>query len=411
MSEHLKLIGYPKNIQLSVFCNSIGGPIAFSVVSEILQWLIGRLEPETASSSSIGPYIADDRPLNLNTEGERVQFIRSVTEFFITKCGIKINPRKLYSSSFAAAKEILKVTRILLNAPQTEHQGDGGGGDGDTNEDEMEGSFQNLIELNESKVNELRRARELSSELTQHGAILYDLLKKEVSNKDIRNVHAGRSIELSTIERTLKTAINTLEGSLRQSKEKLEQIRLDKQNMISKVERKQSELERSRHRLEALKKVRPAYLDEFNTYEEELKQLFTAYILRVRCVDALKAQLNSSVHRTPTPTIILIVQPSDLSMSTLFANDELDSNESDDDDNVDDENAQDDSKFGKHVMTDRQLMINTRAKRAASAMKINRDAGRHVKIKENHSELDSSFNSDDEEEDSVLAELGGDTCT
>lgn len=38
---------------------------------------------------------------------------------------------------------------------------------------------------------------------------------------------------------------------------------------------------------------RPAYLEEYERLEQELKGLFEQYIIRVRCVDALKAQLAS----------------------------------------------------------------------------------------------------------------------
>ena len=36
--------------------------------------------------------------------------------------GIKLNPRKLYASNFATAKELLKVTSALLNTPQNLQQ-------------------------------------------------------------------------------------------------------------------------------------------------------------------------------------------------------------------------------------------------------------------------------------------------
>lgn len=37
--------------------------------------------------------------------------------FQITKAGIKVNPRKLYASSVASAKELLKITSVLIHAP------------------------------------------------------------------------------------------------------------------------------------------------------------------------------------------------------------------------------------------------------------------------------------------------------
>lgn len=48
---------------------------------------------------------------------ERILLIRSAVEFFVTKVGIKLNPRKLYACTTGAATELLKLTMLLLNAP------------------------------------------------------------------------------------------------------------------------------------------------------------------------------------------------------------------------------------------------------------------------------------------------------
>lgn len=50
-------------------------------------------------------------------EMERILLIRSAVEFFVTKVGIKLNPRKLYACTTGAATELLKLTMLLLNAP------------------------------------------------------------------------------------------------------------------------------------------------------------------------------------------------------------------------------------------------------------------------------------------------------
>lgn len=46
----------------------------------------------------------------------------------------------------------------------------------------------------------------------------------------------------------------------------------------------------------------PAYLEEYERLEQDLKVLFDQYIIRVRCVDALKAQLASRDNTFDTPS-------------------------------------------------------------------------------------------------------------
>lgn len=108
MGEQLKLIGYSEKVHLSIFCSPYGGVNAFRVVAEILKWFTNRVEPGVVF------------PGGTTSEAERVLFIRTVSQFLINKTGIKINPRKLYTSSFGAAKELFKLSQLLLNASQTD---------------------------------------------------------------------------------------------------------------------------------------------------------------------------------------------------------------------------------------------------------------------------------------------------
>uniref|UniRef100_A0A1B0DB16 Uncharacterized protein n=1 Tax=Phlebotomus papatasi TaxID=29031 RepID=A0A1B0DB16_PHLPP len=233
LTEHLKLLGYPDFFPMSALYTPYGSAASFKIVANALNWLAARLEPGTTLSGGT------------DSEAERVILIRAASEFFvilsvmfspslvidyrilfqITKAGIKVNPRKLYASSVASAKELLKITSVLIHAPN----------DVKAQEDEVKSI--NEIDLSD-RIEDLRRVRELSTELTNRGATLYDLLGKEPLNK-----------------------------------------------------RKQQELDRSKQRLLALQKVRPSYLEEFEKLEEELNGLFDTYLTRHRTVDALKVSL------------------------------------------------------------------------------------------------------------------------
>ena len=47
------------------------------------------------------------------------------------------------------------------------------------------------------------------------------------------------------------------------------------------------ELERNQKRLQTLKKVRPAFMDEYEKLEDELKKLYVEYIVKFRCMTHL----------------------------------------------------------------------------------------------------------------------------
>ncbi|XP_055714009.1 clusterin-associated protein 1 [Phlebotomus papatasi] len=266
LTEHLKLLGYPDFFPMSALYTPYGSAASFKIVANALNWLAARLEPGTTLSGGT------------DSEAERVILIRAASEFFITKAGIKVNPRKLYASSVASAKELLKITSVLIHAPN----------DVKTQEDEVKSI--NEIDLSD-RIEDLRRVRELSTELTNRGASLYDLLGKEPLNKETREHQANRPMELSSVEHALVSSFSAMQNKVQSAKTYLEQSREEVTNLNSRLQRKQQELDRSKQRLLALQKVRPSYLEEFEKLEEELNGLFDTYLTRHRTVDALKVSL------------------------------------------------------------------------------------------------------------------------
>lgn len=105
LSEHLKHLGYPNSFPMSTLYTLYGSPQSFAIVADVLKWLATCLESDTIL------------PGGISDETERILLIRSAAEFFVTKAGIKLNPRRLYASSAAAAAELLKITTLLMNAP------------------------------------------------------------------------------------------------------------------------------------------------------------------------------------------------------------------------------------------------------------------------------------------------------
>ncbi|XP_053948439.1 clusterin-associated protein 1 homolog [Anastrepha ludens] len=283
LAEHLKLLGYPHVFPLQALANNFGSLASFHVVAELLQWLAGLLEPGAVLGGSV------------ETENDRVLLIRSATEFFVTKSAIKLNPRKLYASSAVTAAELQKITRMLI-APQQS---------GEDKDDEENYRSLNQVDIGD-KMDDLRRARELSADLTQRGAALHELLAKEMLHREARLAQANRPMELSSAERTLKNAIAAAQLKLQSSRAQLENARVEMNALTSKLQRKRAELERTKQRLEALQKIRPAHMQEFEDCEKELQELFQRYFLRLHVRDALRAQYEARTKRsTPVASPML----------------------------------------------------------------------------------------------------------
>ncbi|ROT71448.1 hypothetical protein C7M84_010224 [Penaeus vannamei] len=82
----------------------------FPLVSEILVWLVGRFDPSA------------DLPTDVDTEQDRVIFVRSVAQFMAAKAHVRLNTKKLYQSDGYAVQEILKALTLLYDAIQSNAQ-------------------------------------------------------------------------------------------------------------------------------------------------------------------------------------------------------------------------------------------------------------------------------------------------
>ena len=71
----------------------------------------------------------------------------------------------------------------------------------------------------------------------------------------------------------------------------IENVASNEANLEAKIEKKKVELERNQKRLQTLKKVRPAFMDEYEKMEEELRKLYEEYIVKFRCMTHLEQQI------------------------------------------------------------------------------------------------------------------------
>ncbi|XP_072838599.2 clusterin-associated protein 1 isoform X1 [Pogona vitticeps] len=269
-TEMMRALGYPRLISMENFRTP-----NFMLVSEILLWLVKRYEPQT------------DIPSDVETEQDRVFFIKAVAQFMATKAHIKLNTKKLYQADGYAVKELLKITSILYNAMKTK------GMEATAVEEEDTGKFK--FDLG-SKIADLKTARQLASEITSKGASLYDLLGKEVELRELRAEAIARPLEINETEKVLKVAIKNILEQVQKTKDMLNNVASDEASLEAKIEKRKAELERNQKRLQTLQSVRPAFMDEYEKIEEELQKQYSSYLEKFRNLAYLEQQLDDQ-HR------------------------------------------------------------------------------------------------------------------
>ncbi|XP_032929975.1 clusterin-associated protein 1 isoform X4 [Catharus ustulatus] len=255
-TEMMRALGYPRLISLENFHTP-----NFMLVSEVLLWLVKRYEPQS------------DIPGDVETEQDRVFFIKAVAQFMATKAHIKLNTKKLYQADGYAVKELLKVTSVLYGAMSTQ------GGEPAPLPEEDSTKFK--FDLG-SKIADLKAARQLASEITSKGAVLYDLLGKEVELREARTESIARPLEINEAEKVMKIAINSILGEVQKTKDMLSNVALDEASLEAKIEKRKMELERSQKRLQTLQSVRPAFMDEYEKIEEQLQKQYSTYLEKFR---------------------------------------------------------------------------------------------------------------------------------
>ncbi|XP_014747624.1 PREDICTED: clusterin-associated protein 1 isoform X1 [Sturnus vulgaris] len=255
-TEMMRALGYPRLISLENFHTP-----NFMLVSEVLLWLVKRYEPQS------------DIPGDVDTEQDRVFFIKAVAQFMATKAHIKLNTKKLYQADGYAVKELLKVTSVLYGAMNSQ-----GGEPAHLPEDD---STKFKFDLG-SKIADLKAARQLASEITSKGAVLYDLLGKEVELREARTESIARPLEINEAEKVMKIAINSVLGEVQKTKDMLNNVALDEASLEAKIEKRKLELERSQKRLQTLQSVRPAFMDEYEKIEEQLQKQYSTYLEKFR---------------------------------------------------------------------------------------------------------------------------------
>ncbi|KAL7303399.1 hypothetical protein TKK_0004584 [Trichogramma kaykai] len=253
-TEMMRVLGYPRLISLSNFRHP-----NFPLIAEILIWLVKRFDNDA------------NIPSDHSTEQERVALIRRVTEFMIKTVNIRLNTKKLYMADSQAVPELLKMTTLLYEAQSQ------------STDDLLLSENRPPVNFDiPERINDLKATRQLASQLTISGASLYDLLGKEDELREIRNSRVSHQYDSSEIEGAVKEVIENTKKEIEEMKHLIENVKDTEQNLDTRIERRKTELERNQKRLQALRKVRPAFMEEFEKHEVELKSLYDDYLQKFR---------------------------------------------------------------------------------------------------------------------------------
>uniref|UniRef100_A0A8C1DAV5 Clusterin associated protein 1 n=2 Tax=Cyprinus carpio TaxID=7962 RepID=A0A8C1DAV5_CYPCA len=265
-TEMMRALGYPRLISMENFRSP-----NFPLVAEILIWLVKRYEPQM------------EIPSDVDTESDRVFFIKAVAQFMATKAHVKLNLKRLYQADGYAVKEMLKITSILYNAMKTKENTDG-----EQNADE---NSKFKFDLG-SKIADLKVARQLGSEITAKGAALFDLLGHEEDLRESRAAAIARPLEITETESALRAAVKDVTEGIQMTKDLLNNVSSDEASLEAKIEKKKQDLERNQKRLQTLQSVRPAFMDEYEKIEEDLQKQYQMYVEKFRNLSFLEQQLD-----------------------------------------------------------------------------------------------------------------------
>jgi len=100
-----------------------------------------------------------------------------------------------------------------------------------------------------------------------------------------------RALSLPEVEDGLRESIQLLEKDMQNITHKMDNIAVDEASLEKRIEKRKEDLDRTRKRLDALKAVRPAFMDEYEKLEQEMAYVYDLYVLKYRCLVFLEQQL------------------------------------------------------------------------------------------------------------------------
>jgi clusterin-associated protein 1 len=99
---------------------------------------------------------------------------------------------------------------------------------------------------------------------------------------------------LDEVEKSLLSAVDSTSTRLETLGQEIDRLNSNEDSLRSKIKQRKHELDRQTRRLISVGTVRPAFMDEYESLEQELKELFTAHFQHYRNVDFLEHELHQA---------------------------------------------------------------------------------------------------------------------
>ncbi|CBN77295.1 putative: flagellar associated protein, qilin-like protein [Ectocarpus siliculosus] len=238
----MRALGYPRSVSMDNF----RAP-NFQLVADVLYWMVKRYDPDIAVSD------------NIESENDRVDFLTGVAEAMLNKAHIKLNAKRLYAADGHAVKELLKLATLLYSASRVEQNDTGGGGG------EGGGAASSTFADDEAEA---------------------PLTSQAVSGS------LGSTRESELIESGGREILARSRDNIAAMRRQCEDLEADEAELNAKIKKKRNELDRGEKRLKSLQAHRPAFADELDKLEGELRRYYEVYVDRFRNLDFLEHNLD-----------------------------------------------------------------------------------------------------------------------
>jgi clusterin-associated protein 1 len=260
-TEILRMLGCP----LPLGNDSFDVP-NFALMAQLLQFLVTLYDPDIVLMP------------DLSFEAGRVEFIRSTVQQMAVRSGIRLNPRKLYASDRYAVRELLKLAGPIYQGvsslPVAEHK------DGSP-----------------KKLPSLQRIAQLSMSVPRQAVALFDQLGSELDIREPRSKILSTMPPLDEVEKAVREAVESATIRLDTLTKEVDRLNNDEDSLQTKIKQRRHELDRQEKRLIAVQTLRPAHLDEYESLESELNELFRIHCQHYRNVDYYEHELQEAQER------------------------------------------------------------------------------------------------------------------
>lgn len=283
--EHLRVLGYNRPITINAFVQP-----NFPLIADLYAFLLKRFDPSVVHSEDI------------DTPKARVAFIQNLTVLAQAKCSIKLSMKSLYRADGFAVRELSKLSSMLYKAViQSNRERQNDPGHSGIQRTASNSSPANQLSIPNISLDEFKQARSLAPELIELGERLSSALARDVELRQHRDASLAfvdsLSIEpgiggINPVERTIRKQLELMADNVRELSTLTVSLNTETSKLSEKVSKRDAELDRMEKRFRALKRVRPAFADEYDNAEREVRSVYDTYVTALRNLRFLQSELD-----------------------------------------------------------------------------------------------------------------------